>query len=747
MDDEKNKESRPNAVVMRSCLDKNWILQSNQKEQIGNFICLICEQVANNAMELDCLQHENADELLIVGETCLRKYLCDNRNVCPVDSHEDCLYSKSKLAQRQIGELCVICPRQFEQNSQIVTRRHEGKIVKAVMCNFKGKIREVPDHLENACPLRLFDCWFKPFGCDHLCHENKLQEHLISNLKLHFELATKFIESLQHIIQQYQTIQIKINQSQVGQLQLENEKLKSELQLNVRKEKENYQLKQQLQQCEQQFYKTNFFQVFFALKLDISHKKYTYIYHSVNTEMEELKQLLEKSIQQMHTKDKQIQLMRTEIEQNQKDIQLKERQLLEKENEMKRIQQDNEAELLKCYADIEIVEDSLGEEGLEGASSSSANENREQLQKIKSDEKEEEKEAINNVSKLPPFCFQISKNTFSLPHSPSAFKSFNGHSSMVYGIEYSFLDGRHLLCSGSTDMTVRLWDVDTAEQIQVFTGHSSTVFCVKFSSYYWKSICSSSWDSTIRFWNIETGKQTQILNGHSNGVCGFQFSPFRGGQFLCSGSADNTIRLWDIETCKSLYALDRHSNSVWCVEFSPLQSECNRNKDPGVIGGSGYSICSGACDNTVRLWDVETAKELAVFQGHSGFVRSVKYPRSEIICSGSNDKTIRLWDARMKEETHIFKGHTGCVYCIEYLPFQNNSDLICSAARDNTIRFWDVRTHRQFYVIKGNDKDCGIISLQCSVLQSNKQNNRNEDDCHDYILCSGSYNGAIHLWA
>ncbi|ETN99735.1 WD-40 repeat protein, partial [Reticulomyxa filosa] len=132
----------------------------------------------------------------------------------------------------------------------------------------------------------------------------------------------------------------------------------------------------------------------------------------------------------------------------------------------------------------------------------------------------------------------------------------------VWSIDYSTFDSGQYLCSGSDDKTVRVWDVETTKQLRLFNGHSSHVFCVKFSPYrhhyhgvsnHRPIVCSSSCDKTIRFWDFETSKEFQILNGHYDGIAGIAFSPFNNGRYLCSGSYDKTIRLWDIETSKSLH--------------------------------------------------------------------------------------------------------------------------------------------------------------------------------------------------
>ncbi|ETO01665.1 WD repeat-containing protein, partial [Reticulomyxa filosa] len=130
-----------------------------------------------------------------------------------------------------------------------------------------------------------------------------------------------------------------------------------------------------------------------------------------------------------------------------------------------------------------------------------------------------------------------------------------------------------------------------------------------------------------------------------------------------------------------LYVFNGHTNWIWCVAFSPLQSNntnSKKKKGIGVIGGNEYTICSGSYDNTIRMWDIETTKELLIFKGHNGAIKSIKYGTYESVISGGantilsglEDKSVCLWDVRSGQQIQIFNGHTHYVNTVEYSPFE-----------------------------------------------------------------------------
>ncbi|MCA2812162.1 MAG: WD40 repeat domain-containing protein, partial [Microcystis sp. M090S1] len=97
------------------------------------------------------------------------------------------------------------------------------------------------------------------------------------------------------------------------------------------------------------------------------------------------------------------------------------------------------------------------------------------------------------------------------------------------------------------------------------------------------------------------------LEGHDSAVTSVNFSP--DGKTLVSGSDDKTIKLWNVETGKEIRTLKGHDSTVISVNFS----------------SDGKTLVSGSADKTIKLWNVETGKEIRTLRGHDELVTSVNF--------------------------------------------------------------------------------------------------------------------------
>jgi WD40 repeat protein len=113
------------------------------------------------------------------------------------------------------------------------------------------------------------------------------------------------------------------------------------------------------------------------------------------------------------------------------------------------------------------------------------------------------------------------------------------HKGAVLSIAVS-ADGK-VAASGSTDYTVRLWDLGNREELACFHGHSDIINAVSFSPDGLQ-IASGSADCTVRIWKIQKYKELQQeLIEHKKDIMDIRFSDT--GKYLISGSGDGKIHL------------------------------------------------------------------------------------------------------------------------------------------------------------------------------------------------------------
>ncbi|ETO14962.1 hypothetical protein RFI_22405 [Reticulomyxa filosa] len=145
------------------CYNKDWLLLTNKSQKLNTLICCICKQIANNAIELRCKEHENTEQAYLVGEECLQIYLKQNNEKCPIKQHKNCEFTKNKSIRQQISDLLVICPRQYDlkrrksnQEIKIGEQENETDYYSKNQCDYKCKIKDIKDHLDKSCKLISF---------------------------------------------------------------------------------------------------------------------------------------------------------------------------------------------------------------------------------------------------------------------------------------------------------------------------------------------------------------------------------------------------------------------------------------------------------------------------------------------------------------------------------------------------------------------------------------------------------------
>ena len=199
------------------------------------------------------------------------------------------------------------------------------------------------------------------------------------------------------------------------------------------------------------------------------------------------------------------------------------------------------------------------------------------------------------------------------------------------------------------------------------------------------------------------------LTGHSHKVNSVAFSP--DSRTLASGSGDKTIKLWDVQSQREIATLTGHSSSVDSVAFSP----------------DGRTLASGSFDYTIKLWDVQSQREIATLTGHSSPVTSVAFsPDGRTLASGSHDN-IKLWDVQSQQQSATLTGHSHLVRSVAFSP---DGRTLASGSDDKTIKLWDVQRQREIATLTGHSDNVRSVAFSPDGR----------------TLASGSEDNTIKLW-
>ncbi|KQK14814.2 hypothetical protein BRADI_1g18750v3 [Brachypodium distachyon] len=229
----------------------------------------------------------------------------------------------------------------------------------------------------------------------------------------------------------------------------------------------------------------------------------------------------------------------------------------------------------------------------------------------------------------------------------------------------------HLIIAGSEDCNVWMWNADHNAFLNTFAGHSSTVTCGDFTPDG-KVICSGSDDASLRIWDPKSAQSRHVVRGHGYHTQGLTCLAITSdSQSIVSGSMDSSVHIVNINTGQVVGSLVGHTNSVECIGIS-----------------SRYNwVATGSIDKTLIIWDLAHQSIRSTCEHDEGVTCLAWLGSSRYVASGCIDGVVRIWDSLSGELARTFSGHRDVV---QSLTVSADGNSIVSASSDRTARVFDI---------------------------------------------------------
>jgi WD40 repeat protein len=202
-------------------------------------------------------------------------------------------------------------------------------------------------------------------------------------------------------------------------------------------------------------------------------------------------------------------------------------------------------------------------------------------------------------------------------------------------------DGK-TLATGGGELTragdIILFDVATGKVTQTWKErHSDSVLCLDFSPDG-KLLASGAADKIVRVTEVATGKQTNVFEGHTHHVTGVAFRA--DGRVLATAGADGVVNTWDMIVGERKKKIEGWTKEVTSLEYI----------------GATAQIVTSAADNRVRIVTDDGAEVRAITQVPDYVQAAASTPSGGTIIGGGEDSELRVWDGTSGKELAAFGG-------------------------------------------------------------------------------------------
>ena len=198
-------------------------------------------------------------------------------------------------------------------------------------------------------------------------------------------------------------------------------------------------------------------------------------------------------------------------------------------------------------------------------------------------------------------------------------------------------DRRHLCSVGhrNSAIAVVMWEVSSGKPVKQFSDAADSFRKLSISLDGMSIVVASKWNNLLDVYKVDSGKRaTERYPNHRRSI---NFLAFGRDQKLISASDDRSLRVWNLQTG----VMEK------MVEHAASDNGSSHWIRGAAISPDGKYFATSSLDNTVKVWDAVSGKEVYELAGHGalGGQRCLSFSLdSKLLHSFGDDKRLYTYD-------------------------------------------------------------------------------------------------------
>jgi WD40 repeat protein len=252
---------------------------------------------------------------------------------------------------------------------------------------------------------------------------------------------------------------------------------------------------------------------------------------------------------------------------------------------------------------------------------------------------------------------------------------------------------------GGSPALIRIQDTATGRQERVLECSRNAANRLAFSPDG-KLLAAAGVAERLRLWDVETGEELYREAGPHDTQHTLCFSP--DGRRLALCGPEKSVVLWDVAGKRVVQRFPLEQQADW-IAFTPdgksllARQECGLFANPARLG-----------PRWCRAWDTETGKLQFEFEVDRGGAELPALSPDGRTLAAPQGHGLRRWDITLGREIAAAPGHTAAV---DRVAVSSDGRQAASAGRDGFVRLWQLRTGAEVRAIPFGTRPCLTLAF------------------------------------